>query len=79
MVRTSAITVSKASIVTATRRMTPRTSPRLRVWVSAWAISEDFSLSRPPTNRPRSVAAVMIPKPPIWMSPRITTWPNGDQ
>ena len=50
-----------------------------RVWVSVWAISDDFSFSLPPTSRPSRVASVMMPKPPTWISPMITTWPNGDQ
>ena len=51
----------------------------LSVCVSAWAISEDVSRSLPTTSSPSRVAKVMIPNPPTWMRPMMTTWPNGDQ
>src|SRR4029078_10878851 len=47
--------------------------------VSTWATRDELRLSRAPTSTTSSVANVMMPKPPTWTNPTMTTWPNGDQ
>lgn len=70
-------TISEA-IVTATTNFTIRA---IRPMPSVPIISPNASLERTvsplPTSIARTVPNSMIPSPPIWMSPRMTAWPNG--
>ena len=70
---------SNSSTVSATRRKSWRTSPRLRD--RRLGLGDRYVLQSEPLvdEQPSSHRAVMIPKPPIWISAKITTWPNGDQ
>ncbi len=78
-VKATAATASTAAVTTAitlTRRLT---SPSDTCPASVRACMRNRTPNRRDKNSATSEPSVMIPNPPIWMSTRITTWPNGDQ
>ena len=73
------MTASTVRLIPATPSSTVRTSPRPMLLVSAAASIRVPRPSRREISRPSRDASVMTPNPPVWMSARIVTCPNGDQ
>ena len=76
---TAAPASSKTRLVRAMPKSTRRTSPIARLRVSAVVLNRIRMPRRRDTSRPSSVASAMMPKPPTWISARITTWPKPVQ
>ncbi len=76
---TAAIRVWAASVTTSTTRAMLDTSPRASVRVSVCVIMRARRRGERLTIRPSRVAAVIMPKPPIWNSSMIVACPKVDQ
>ena len=74
-VRIVATTDSTTTVTTRTPRSTRRRSPSPTLLVSLAAVSRVRTPIRRERNSAMSEARVMIPKPPTWISARMTTCP----
>ncbi len=80
MDRMIAPATSTTIVKIAMRFRTVVTVPSSRPPSDSWTTRRSRSVvRRPRNNMSRRVEPAMMPKPPIWMSRRITTWPNGLQ